>query len=407
MEEMREKEKPATPRLGAVSEEHLSAPPLIGESSALRKLRRLIRCVGPRQCTVLITGESGTGKELVARHVHAASPRSAGPFVPVECTALHESVVESQLFGHARGAFTGADHATVGFIRAAHGGTLFLDEVGDLLPAIQAKFLRCIQEHEVVPLGSVTPVPVDVRIIAATHRNLRSLVRQETFREDLYYRLEVAELHVSPLRARREDVAPLVEHFLDVQANLYREPRRSFTPAALAALEAFDWPGNVRQLANAIEHACVFCPDPLIGPEYIPWEDSVAPTAPDREFPPVLCPWTSPSACSLSAPCGRAVAVRPGRRSCWDLTVAGCTARCSTTGFTTSHVAGAACTAWPSDFAFGASAALTVERGCARQRRVPFRYPVRFWYSGHWLRGRRSLRGRMSLARHLWYYRPK
>jgi two-component system NtrC family response regulator len=209
--------------------------------------------LGPRNCTVLICGESGTGKELVARHIHAASGRSRGPFVTVDCTTLHDTLFDSQLFGHVRGAFTGAEESTIGLIRAAHGGTLLLDEVGELGPHLQAKLLRCIQDRAVVPVGGVKTVRVDVRLLAATHRDLRQLVREGRFREDLYFRIDVVRLDLPPLRARPGDILPLAEHFLAEQARMYAEPPRRLTPDARRAFRAHGWPGNVRELRNATE----------------------------------------------------------------------------------------------------------------------------------------------------------
>jgi transcriptional regulator with PAS, ATPase and Fis domain len=235
-------------------------PRLIGNSVAIRRLCRQIIALGPRRCTVLLQGESGTGKELAARLVHLRSGRRAAPFVPVDCTTLRDTLFESQLFGHTRGAFTGADRATLGFYRAADGGTLFLDEIGELPLQSQAKLLRCIQEGLVTPLGATGGIAADVRVIAATHRDLREMVRQGTFREDLYYRLNVARLRLPPLRERRGDVPLLVRHALAEFARVYQEPPRAVTDDASAALAAHDWPGNVRELMNAIEHAVVFAP---------------------------------------------------------------------------------------------------------------------------------------------------
>src|SRR5262245_47953504 len=203
---------------------------LIGNSDAMQRLRRLIEALGGRDCTVLIQGESGTGKELAAREIHQRSARRAGPFVPVDCTTLRDTLFESQLFGHVRGAFTGADKPTLGFFRSADLGTLFLDEIGELPLHIQAKLLRCIQEGEVVPLGAVTPIKVNVRIIAATHRELAAMVREGTFRADLYYRLNVASLNVPPLRMRKEDIALLTRHTLDDLARIYQEPGKTLAP---------------------------------------------------------------------------------------------------------------------------------------------------------------------------------
>jgi len=245
-------------------------PPIVGKTAAIQHLAGRIEMVSRRDCTVLTLGETGTGKELVARHIHAASPRAAGPFVVVDCTTMHDTLLESQLFGHLKGAFTGATHSTLGLFRAAHGGTLFLDEVGELPPAIQAKLLRCIQESAVTPLGSTEAVPVDVRIIAATHRDLEEMVRQGTFRMDLYYRLNVVRLQVPPLRERRGDIPALAGHFLGEQARIYDEPIKRFSPVVLEIFSRHDWPGNVRELQNAVENACVFCPGSLILPEHLP-----------------------------------------------------------------------------------------------------------------------------------------
>ncbi len=231
---------------------------LVGEAPLVAALKTRIEKVSLRDHTVLIRGESGSGKEMVARAIHAASRRAGSPFVAVDCTTLRDTLFESQLFGHVRGAFTGAEQPTLGFFRAADGGTLFLDEIGELPPHIQAKLLRCIQEGAVVPLGSVEPIRVNVRIVAATHRDLQTMVREGTFRGDLYYRLNVVCLEVPALRDRREDIPALARFFLEQQASLYHEPARTLSEDASTALCAYHWPGNVRELANAIEHACAF-----------------------------------------------------------------------------------------------------------------------------------------------------
>lgn len=243
---------------GITSAKPASGPRLIGNSDPMRRLREKIEALARRQCTALLQGESGTGKELVARLIHHHSDRRGQPFVPVDCTALRDTLLESQLFGHTRGAFTGADRATLGFFRAAEGGTLFLDEIGELPLPSQAKLLRSIQEGVVVPLGAVAGVAVNVRVIAATHRDLAGMVQRGEFRQDLYYRLNVACLRLPPLRERREDIPPLVDQFLEELADLYHEPQRRFTAAAMRLLLAHDWPGNVRELMNAVEHALVF-----------------------------------------------------------------------------------------------------------------------------------------------------
>jgi DNA-binding NtrC family response regulator len=243
---------------------------VIGESDAIQRLRRMVHALARRDCTVLINGESGSGKELTARAIHRSSARRQGPFVPVDCTTLRDTLFESQLFGHVRGAFTGADKPTLGFFRSADRGTLFLDEIGELPLHMQAKLLRCIQEGEVVPLGAVTPVKVNVRIIAATHRDLSKMVQDGTFRADLFYRLHVACLGVPPLRERKQDIPLLVRQALADLAQLYNEAQKTVSPAAMHALHQYDWPGNVRELINGIEHALVFAANPQILPEDLP-----------------------------------------------------------------------------------------------------------------------------------------
>jgi len=232
---------------------------LVGASEAMVRLRLQIDVAARRSSTVLIQGESGTGKELIARHIHAASPRADGPFVPVDCTTLRSTLFESQLFGHVKGAFTGADYATLGFFRSADGGTLFLDEIGELELHVQAKLLRCIQDRQVVPLGGVAPISVDSRIVTATHRDLKAMVDEGSFRQDLFYRLNVVRLSAPTLRERGSDIAHLAEYFLAQFAATYDEPVKTLAPDAVDALERYDWPGNVRELANVIEQAHVFC----------------------------------------------------------------------------------------------------------------------------------------------------
>ncbi|HZW06594.1 MAG TPA: sigma-54 dependent transcriptional regulator [Phycisphaerales bacterium] len=238
--------------------------PMVGQGPAMQRLKGMIAAVAPRDCTVLIHGESGAGKELTARTLHTQSRRASGPFVAVDCTGLRDTLLESQLFGHVKGAFTGADGPALGFIRAADGGTLFLDEIGELELKTQAKLLRCIQERCVVPLGSVKPVPVDVRVVCATHRNLREMASKGEFREDLLFRLDVVQVRLPSLRERSEDIMSLAQHFLRQLAELYGEEERALSHDAAAALQRYRWPGNVRELANALEHAAVFCQDGVI-----------------------------------------------------------------------------------------------------------------------------------------------
>ncbi|HPM25112.1 MAG TPA: sigma 54-interacting transcriptional regulator, partial [Phycisphaerae bacterium] len=234
-------------------------PRLVGSDGCVLELWSGIKAVCSRSSTVLICGESGSGKELTARHLHAAGPRRDKPFVTVDCTTLRDTLFESQLFGHAKGAFTGAEHATLGLFRAADGGTLFLDEVGELRLDLQAKLLRCLQDGAVVPLGAVAPIAVDVRIIAATNRDLAEMVTRGQFRPDLYFRLNVVRLDVPPLRDRPNDILPLANHFLAELGQTYDEPAKSLADTARAALLGYRWPGNVRELRNAVEHAVAFC----------------------------------------------------------------------------------------------------------------------------------------------------
>jgi transcriptional regulator with PAS, ATPase and Fis domain len=237
---------------------------LVGQSAAMTAIKSVAATVANRHCTVMILGETGTGKEMVARYIHARSDRRDAPLIPVDCSALSDGLFESQMFGHVRGAFTGAVGESLGFVRAANGGTLFLDEIGELPLPLQAKLLRVIQERAVVPVGDAIAKPVDVRIIAATHRDLAAMVREGTFREDLYYRLNVVVTNLPPLRERTDDILALADHFLQLQAALYDEPKRQLGDEAAAAVLRHTWPGNVRELANAMESAHVLATDDVI-----------------------------------------------------------------------------------------------------------------------------------------------
>ena len=229
---------------------------IVGRSAPIENLRRLITRVAPVDATVLVTGESGSGKELVARALHDGSARRRRPFIALNCAALPGDLIEAELFGHVRGAFTGATRDREGAFEAANGGTLFLDEVGDLALAAQAKLLRVLESREVVRIGATRPVPVDVRIVAATHRGLRAMSDEGGFRADLYYRLAVVELHVPPLRERREDVPLLAGHFAKGAESLGVRAR-GLSEGALRLLTAYDWPGNVRELRNVMQRALV------------------------------------------------------------------------------------------------------------------------------------------------------
>ena len=261
------------------------APLLIGQSDAMRGVVRIIESLRQNESTVLVRGESGTGKELVAAAVHLNSPRSAGAFVPVDCGALPESIIDSELFGHEKGAFTGAVGAP-GLFRMAEGGTLFLDEIGELPPATQARLLRALQEREVRPVGSARSIPVDLRIVAATHRHLAGMVREGTFRQDLFFRLDVVQIELPPLRERREDIPLLADHFLKKHVRVGGRVL-GLEPDALEPLLAHDWPGNVRELENAIESAIALCPreelraaDFALGNERIARRTSLPPDLP-------------------------------------------------------------------------------------------------------------------------------
>ena len=239
---------------------------LVGDGPAMRALRALITRVAPSPSPVLIRGESGSGKELVARALHAAGPRAGGPFIAVNCTALPEALLESELFGHVRGAFTGATTARAGLFVEAGGGTLFLDEIGDMAPALQAKLLRVVQLGEVRPVGSDDGQAVDVRIVSATHRDLEARVSAGLFREDLYYRLNVVPIMVPPLRDRREDIPELVARFFaQACARNPHSPVRRLAPELVAALSREPWPGNVRELENQIERMVVVATGPRLG----------------------------------------------------------------------------------------------------------------------------------------------
>ncbi len=236
-------------------------PGMMGDGPGLEQIYRLARLVGPRQTTVLITGETGTGKELVARGIHQISPRAKSPFVVVNCAAIPEQLLEAELFGHARGAFTGAVQSRLGRIHVAQGGTLFLDEVGELPLGMQVKLLRFLQDGEVQRLGSSDVFRVDVRIISATNIDLLRSVHQKLFRQDLYYRLAVFPIELPPLRQRREDIIPLACHFLDLLCGQTEYPSKEISHSAVALLRQFSWPGNVRELEHAIERAFILAGD--------------------------------------------------------------------------------------------------------------------------------------------------
>ena len=240
---------------------------LIGDSAPMQAVRALIARLARSQAPVYVSGESGTGKELVARLIHEQGPRADGPFVPVNCGAIPEDLMESEIFGHKKGSFTGALADRPGLFQAASGGTLFLDEVADLPLHMQVKLLRAIQEKSVRPVGAQAEVPVDVRILSATHKDLAALVREGRFRQDLFYRINVIELRVPPLRERPEDVPQLAEHVLGRLAERTGDPRPVLSREALAALAGYRFPGNVRELENLLERALALCDGEVIRPE--------------------------------------------------------------------------------------------------------------------------------------------
>jgi len=250
--------------------ERVEGGPIIGRSAAVRKVLSLIDALSDVETSVLLTGESGTGKELVAEALHAAGNRSRNTLVKVNCSALSESLLESELFGHVKGAFTGADRNKVGRFERALGGTIFLDEIGDITPRTQLRFLRVLESKEFERVGDSTPIKVDVRIIAATNKDLKKLVAKGDFREDLYYRLKVFEIHLPALRDRREDIPVLVQHFVRHFNVVMSKHVQAISDDAMELLLNHEWPGNIRELENTIEHAFVLCRDETIRPEHLP-----------------------------------------------------------------------------------------------------------------------------------------
>jgi Nif-specific regulatory protein len=253
---------------------------MIGDSPRLSEVRRFISKVAPSDYTVLIRGESGTGKEIAAREIHQQSPRRDRAFVAINCAAIPETLLESELLGYAKGAFTGADRPKMGKLEAADGGTLFLDEIGEMGPALQSKILRVLQEREFERVGSNTPTRVDLRVIAATNRDLEAMIREGSFREDLYFRLKVLQLEMPPLRERRDDILRLAGHFLKQGCDQQSKPAKNFSPEAQKALLIHDWPGNVRELENAVKRALVMSESEMIVPRDLFDKAARTPAAP-------------------------------------------------------------------------------------------------------------------------------
>jgi len=244
-------------------------PEIVGTASAMQDVYRLVRLAAPRPTTVLLIGETGTGKEVIAKAIHKLSRRASGPFVRVNCGALHENLLESELFGHIKGSFTGAVSDKVGRFEAAHGGTIFLDEINSTSPQLQLKLLRVLQERELERVGDSKTIRVDVRVIAATNASLEELVEAGSFREDLYFRLNVIPVALPPLRERREDIAPLAQFFLKRYADTHKCPVPDLTAPVIEALKSHDWPGNVRELENTLERLVVMADGGTIPPEML------------------------------------------------------------------------------------------------------------------------------------------
>jgi Nif-specific regulatory protein len=262
---------------------------IIGEAASLREVLAKVEQVAPTASTVLLRGETGTGKELVAHAIHINSPRESGPFVKVNCAALAPGVLESELFGHEKGAFTGAVSRRAGRFELADKGTLFLDEVGDLPMEVQIKLLRALQEREFERVGGTETIEVDVRVVSATNRDLEALIAEGKFREDLYYRLNVFPIHLPPLRDRLGDIPRLVEHFVAKFSRTTGKAVRGFSPEAIAQLASHNWPGNVRELENALERAIIICRGPEVLPQDLEFGRRAA-TAPGIGFPPAAQP---------------------------------------------------------------------------------------------------------------------
>ena len=265
----RQQLKSEVARLRSVVEKEQKFDPgnIVANSPEMETILEMVKRVAPTNATVLIQGESGTGKELIARALHQNSERKDGPFIPINCGALPENLLESELFGHVKGAFTGAAQNKKGLFEEADGGTLFLDEIGETTPATQVKLLRVLQDGEVRRVGANTGVKTDVRVLAATNQKLQERIRDKEFREDLYYRLQVILLHLPPLRDRPTEILPLVNHYLKIHSEKLNKPVKGLSKAAEKAIMEYSWPGNIRELINAVERAVILCQGDTVKPD--------------------------------------------------------------------------------------------------------------------------------------------
>ena len=266
-------------RLHDVEEKHVARPMVLGSSQRMRGVVQVADKIAAKPVTVLITGETGTGKEVLARYIHARSDRKLGPFVAVNLPAIPQNLVESELFGHERGAFTGADRQKLGKFELANGGTLFLDEIGDLALDLQGKILRALQEHEIERVGGEKPIQLDLRVICATNRDLSQRVQEGKFREDLYWRLKVVPIDLPPLRERVEDIRDLAQHFLARAGAEHGRPPQTLSDGALHLLVRYRWPGNIRELENVMERMTVVCDSEVIEESDLPYDFALAPQA--------------------------------------------------------------------------------------------------------------------------------
>ena len=263
----RQRLKSEVARLRSAVEQKFDSGSIVASSESMRQVLDMVSRVAPTDATVLIQGESGTGKELIARAIHQNSKRNDAAFIPINCGALPENLLESELFGHVKGAFTGAHQNKKGLFEEADGGTLFLDEIGETTPPTQVKLLRVLQDQEVRRVGSNTSVKTDVRLIAATNQRLQERIKEGAFREDLYYRLQVILIHLPPLRERREEILPLAEHYLGHYCHKFNKTINGFSEEAKKALMIYSWPGNIRELINAVERAVILCRDDQVRPD--------------------------------------------------------------------------------------------------------------------------------------------